>query len=274
MESDSYFCQLFKRLPETIFALLGLPGALAAEYEFDPVEIKKTYRLDGLFRPKRPGLPAYFLEVQFYLSERFYAGLFAKAFNYLNETQPMPDWHAVAIFENRKWEPKAEPFEDLVHSKRVTRIYLDEMPPAADAPIGIGLLKMICEDADALPKLVDRLLRQSKREIPDRGALHHVVELVEELLIRRFAELTREEIRKMFHLTDIRNTTVWREAHEEGIEKGREEGIEKGREEGAILAKQEMARKCLAKGMPVPEIATMVGLSLKEVRRIAKERKQ
>jgi predicted transposase/invertase (TIGR01784 family) len=70
----------------------------------------------------------------------------------------------------------------------------------------------------------------------------------------------------MFHLADIRKTAVWKEA-EEG-------GIKKGRKEGATLAKQEMARKCLAKGMPVNEVATLVDLPIKDVRRIAKEQKK
>jgi predicted transposase/invertase (TIGR01784 family) len=109
------------------------------------------------------------------------------------------------------------------------------------------------------------------REIPDRESSQNVIELVEELLIRRFADRDREEIRKMFHLTDIRKTTVWREAHDEGIEKGIEKGIKKGRQEGVNSAKREMVRNCLAKQMPVNEIATLVGLPVKDVRRIAKE---
>jgi predicted transposase YdaD len=91
MESDSFFCQLFKRLPQTLFEILGLPVELAKDYDFDPVEVKKSYRLDGLFRPKRAGLPAYFLEVQFYQSERFYRNLFAKVFTYLDNNVTIPD---------------------------------------------------------------------------------------------------------------------------------------------------------------------------------------
>jgi predicted transposase/invertase (TIGR01784 family) len=274
MQSDSFICQFFKRLPQTLFEMLRLPRELAKAYDFDPVEIKKSYRLDGLFRPKRGGLPAYFVEVQFYFLERFYAGLFAKVCNYLNDNPEIPDWHAVAIFEKRGLEPAAEPFEDLVNSRRVTRIYLDELETTEATPVGIRILKLVCEKEAALPGLVKRVLRQIQREIPDQALSRNVVELVEEVLIRRFVDLNREEIRKMFHLTDIRKTAVWREAEEGGIEKGRAIGRGEGREEGAILAKQTMARNCLAKGMPVNEIADLVDLPIKEVRRIAKEKKQ
>src|SRR5262245_26536507 len=67
------------------------------------------------------------------------------------------------------------------------------------------------------------------------------IELVEEVLIRRFSALTREEVRSMFQLEDLRKTRVWQEAHGEGVEKGIAKGTQK--------AKADMARKCLAKGM-------------------------
>jgi len=92
METDSFFWQLFKQLPETLFALLGLPVEGAAAYRFDSVEIKKSYRLDGLFVPEKAHLPVYFVEVQFQRALRFYANLFAKVFSYLEANDPNQDW--------------------------------------------------------------------------------------------------------------------------------------------------------------------------------------
>ena len=83
METDSFFCQLLKQLPETLFELLGLPPARAAAYQFNSVEVKKSFRIDGLFAPKKAGLPVYFVEVQFQRQAKFYANLFAKVFWYL-----------------------------------------------------------------------------------------------------------------------------------------------------------------------------------------------
>jgi hypothetical protein len=48
MESDTFFWQLLKQLPETLFDLLNLPSSLASSYRFESVEMKKSYRLDGL----------------------------------------------------------------------------------------------------------------------------------------------------------------------------------------------------------------------------------
>jgi Protein of unknown function (DUF2887) len=97
METDSFFYQLLKQLPETLFELLGLPPERARSYRFDSVELKKALRIDGLFLPNRRSLPLYFVEVQFQPVAKFYANLFAKVFSYLDENDPGQDWKAVAI---------------------------------------------------------------------------------------------------------------------------------------------------------------------------------
>ncbi len=45
METDSFFYQLLKQLPETLFALVGEPLTRAAEYRFDALEVKKKRQL-------------------------------------------------------------------------------------------------------------------------------------------------------------------------------------------------------------------------------------
>src|ERR1700676_5296694 len=104
METDAFFCQLFKQLPETLFELIDQPAARAKSYRFDSVELKKAFRIDGLFVPNRATLPLYFVEVQFQRSPKFYANLFAKVFCYLEENDPRQEWVAVAIFPSRKEE--------------------------------------------------------------------------------------------------------------------------------------------------------------------------
>ena len=99
MESDSFFWQLLAKLPETLFALLGLPASRAAEYRFESVEVKKSYRLDGLFIPSKSTLPIYVVEVQFQRNRKFYANLFAKVFSYLEVNDPNQDWRALALFD-------------------------------------------------------------------------------------------------------------------------------------------------------------------------------
>ncbi|CRI67308.1 conserved hypothetical protein [Thiocapsa sp. KS1] len=52
------------------------------------------------------------------------------------------------------------------------------------------------------------------------------LDLIETILVYKFPELTREEIRAMLHLpvTDVKKTRSYQEAYGEGREEGREEG--------------------------------------------------
>jgi predicted transposase/invertase (TIGR01784 family) len=257
MESDSFFFKLFKRLPQTFFELLDLPAARAKSYRFDSVEVKKSLRIDGLFLPKKASLPLYFVEVQFQRVETFYANLFAKVFCYLEENDPAQEWIAVAIFPSRKEEPKSlEPYEDLLASKRVKRVYLTELLSLADPPPGLALLQLAAAPDEQTRPLVDRLIERSHVEYGDSDVASRMIELVEELLIRRFSELNRGEVRKMFHLEDLRKTRVWQEAHEEGIEKG------------SADTQRKLIEKWLAEGRSYPEIGKLLGVSVREVRRL------
>ena len=101
METDSFFCQLLKQLPQTLFELLGLPAERALAYRFDSVEVKKSLRIDGVFLPATTDLPVMLVEVQFQTSAKFYANLFGKVFWYLEENDPAQEWIAVAIFSSR-----------------------------------------------------------------------------------------------------------------------------------------------------------------------------
>ncbi|MBI2804697.1 MAG: Rpn family recombination-promoting nuclease/putative transposase [Planctomycetes bacterium] len=264
METDSFFCQLLKQLPQTLFELLHLPGEMARHYRFDSVEIKKSFRIDGLFLPDATTLPVYFVEVQFRRSANFHANLFAEVFTYLNDCKTRTDWAAVAIFENRRMEPKyLAPYENLLRSKRLTRIYLDEFEMPADPPLGLGILQLVSAPESAVKNLVGRLIQKVERDFTDSDSAKKVIELVEELLLRRFTELGREEIRKMFQLHDLRKSKVWQEAHEEEHQEGRQEG--------ETRTKTELVRKWLARGRSVQQIAELLEIPLKDARRLVRD---
>jgi predicted transposase/invertase (TIGR01784 family) len=181
MKTDSFFWHLFKELPETLFALLGLPERQAAAYQFDAVELKKTHRLDGLFVPKRANLPLYFVEVQFHREASFYANLFAKVFLYLEANNPSQDWHAVALFASRSIEPKElKPYRALLESTQVHRLYVDELSIADSDVPGLQVLQLLqapeSKDAELLPGILDRVKRE-----PDCDRQKAIIQLIEEL---------------------------------------------------------------------------------------------
>src|SRR5438445_2362449 len=165
METDSFFWKLLKQLPQTLFELLDLPPQRARRYRFDSVEVKKSFRIDGLFLPSKSGLPLYFVEVQFRRSPTFYANLFAKVFCYLEENDPAQEWLAVAVFPSRSMEPRQlGPYEDLLQSARVRRIYLDKHPMPANPPVGVGILQLLSAPIQEVRDIVARLLRRAQQE--------------------------------------------------------------------------------------------------------------
>lgn len=185
METDSFFCQLFKCRPETLFELLGEPSVRARSYRFDSVELKKSFRIDGLFLIRHT-MPLYFVEVQFHRLERFYANLFAKVFSYLNENRPGQDWRAVAIFPSRREEPRRhKPYDDLLASPRFKRFHLDELVLPADPPLGLGILRLVSAPEDEAWQLAGPLMRKAKTEIGDPDESANVIQLITQALCRR-----------------------------------------------------------------------------------------
>lgn len=72
----------------------------------------------------------------------------------------------------------------------------------------------------------------------------------------------------MFKLHDLRETRVWKEAHQEGKEEGLEEGIEKGKKEKM----QEVVERLQANGQTQKQIAELLEISVSEVRRLTKKK--
>src|SRR5262245_24405600 len=134
MKTDPWFFRLLKVRPALFFDLPGVPAAQADRYVFDSVELKKTgFRIDGVFRPLDAKDPVFFLEIQGYSLATFYANLFCKVFGYLEVNDPGQNWHAVAVFLERSYEPaKTEPYDVLLNSPKVTRVYLDELQDRPD----------------------------------------------------------------------------------------------------------------------------------------------
>jgi predicted transposase/invertase (TIGR01784 family) len=126
----------------------------------------------------------------------------------------------------------------------------------------LRILQLVSAPASTVKGLVGALVDQGEHQITDGEKQTTVIELVEELLMRRFTQLDREEVRQMFQLHDLRESKVWQEAHQTGIEKGREEG--------KTNTQRDLVRKCQARGMSIKEIAELMELPVLTIRRLAK----
>ena len=63
---------------------------------------------------------------------------------------------------------------------------------------------------------MQELLQRAKTEIADAWVTRDIIDLLETVLVSKFAQLSRQEIQAMFLLTDIKQTRVYQEARQEG----------------------------------------------------------
>lgn len=227
MRRDTIFYQLFKRSPTLLFELLDSSPDRANEYRFDSVAVKEPkFEIDGIFLPPksdRPGV-VYFCEVQFQLDLLLYERLFAESLLYFYQNrEQFSDWRAVLIYPSRSLEQsRILPYEDLIHSHRTTRIYLDELGDIQSLPLGVALMVLTIVDEKLAPKIARDLLTRSKQEISVPEVGRGIMEMVATIMTYKFINLTRQEVEAMIGVT-FQETRVYKDAKEEGRQEGQQQ---------------------------------------------------
>ena len=224
MRTDTIFYQLFLTFHSLLFELLGEPIENADDYQFISAEIKeKAFRFDGIFIPDQKDKPIYFVEVQFQNKPDFYWEFIAEINLYLNQYKPVQDWKAIALFAQRRFEVKSLSIfqQELINNGRIIPLYLDEVRSGS---IGVGLIQLIIAQEAQTPILVQQLLQRARTEIADSSVARDIIDLLETVLVSKFAQLSREEIQSMFLLSDIKQTRVYQEAKQEGRQEGERAG--------------------------------------------------
>ena len=266
MQTDYLFYRLFKTFPSSFFELIGRAPGEAKDYDFDSVEVKQTaFRFDGLFIPVGDDInkPLYFVEVQFRYNGNIYSNLFAEIFTYLDQNDPKQDWRGVVIYGSSSFEPKhLTPYRALLNSEQVTRIYLDELPESNFQSLNMKAVELIVVDELAAQEKGKGLLRKVKEEVADEAERIDLLDLIETILGYKFANISREELEKMFDFDDFKQTRLGRQMLEEGIEKGRQEG------------KLEVVSALVERGLSVAEISGILQLDEEKIRQAARKSEQ
>ena len=226
MQTDSLFYRIFSTLPEVFFQLVGHPPI--AGYQFQSVELKQTaFRIDGVFSPpaNAPDAPVFFVEVQFYKDDALYRRLFAEIFLFLRQNPSVTHWQAIVVFPYRGLEPTGkQPYQVLLDSDHVQCCYLEDLQQRPNLPVGLGLLQLIVEPAQALPSQARQLVQQAQQQFTE-PLTTAIIELIETTLVYKFPEMSRQEVEAMLGLVDsVKQTRVYQEAREEGIEEGEARG--------------------------------------------------
>ncbi len=260
MKTDSIFYRLFKDYPALLFELLGQDPSLATGYEFSSREVKElAFRLDGLFLPAQNNKPIYFVEVQFHRDPSLYYRLVAEMAMYLRQYQPVQPCQAVVLYPRESVDPGI-PVSLGMFAPLIQRVYMNQLPDTG-SPL-VEIVRLIVDPPQRARERVPGLV--------GRGLERGILELLETVLVYKFAELTREEIEAMFGLSELKQTRVYQEAKEEGKLEGRLEGrLEgklEGKQEGETNLTLRLIRRKLNIGMIPQPLETRIRLlSLEEI---------
>jgi predicted transposase/invertase (TIGR01784 family) len=249
MKRDSIFYALFQRSPSLLFDLLDAPPVNAAGYRFDSVAVKEPkFEIDGVFLPPEgaPGV-VYFCEVQLQKDERLYERVFAESFLYFyRHRERFSNWQIVVIYPSRSIEQSdLAPYQILLDSNQVHRVYLDELGEIDDLPLGLGVMALTMVDEASAPIVARSLLNRANQELPN--ASRGIIEMLTTILVYKFTNLSRREAEAMIGIT-LQETRFYREAKDDGRE-----------EEARSMVLRQLGRRC---GTLSKEIADrIVGLS-------------
>jgi len=222
LKTDSIFYRIFQTDPGILFELLGQSADLAVGYEFRSVEIKQlAFRIDGVLLPTPDAVDqtVWFIEVQFQKDPHFYHRFFAEIALFLAQHPQTSDWQAVVLFPRRSIEPdQTRLYRAQLNSDQVHRVYLNELK-SSDA-LGVGLMQLILADSDSAVIQAQTLMTKTRSQDQTNPKIAAIIGLIETILVYKFPQLSREEIERMFGLSELKETKVYQEALQEGRQEG------------------------------------------------------
>ncbi|MFB2876352.1 Rpn family recombination-promoting nuclease/putative transposase [Floridanema aerugineum] len=251
MRRDSIFYKIFQHSPTLLFDLIATPPTNANAYRFDSVAVKEPkFEIDGVFLPpdtERNGI-IYFCEVQFQKDERLYERLFGEAFLYFyRNRERYSNWQAVVIYPTRSIEQNdISPYQALLNSEQVHRVYLNELGNIRQLPLGIALMVLTIVDEEQAAAEARYLLERAQQEVSETQASRGIIDTIATIMVYKFIDLSRQEVEAMLGLR-LEESRVYREAKEEGRLEGRQEGRLEGRQEGQQLEAVNLVLRVLSR---------------------------
>ncbi|NJO86489.1 MAG: DUF2887 domain-containing protein, partial [Synechococcaceae cyanobacterium RM1_1_27] len=211
------------------------------------------FRLDGIFLPSVRDRPIYFVEVQFQRDPKFYYRFVAEMAMYLRQYQPAQPCRAVVLYPRESLDLGIPASLELL-AAGIQRVYLNQLPET-ESPL-VGIVKVILDPPQQA--------RERVQELVNRGLEAGILELLETVLVYKFAELSREEIEAMFGLSELKQTRVYQEAREEGKLEGKQEGE-------VNLTLRLLRRKFSLEALPNKTEATIRSLPIEKLERLGEE---
>jgi predicted transposase/invertase (TIGR01784 family) len=238
MRRDSIFYQLFRQSPTLLFELLPQPPDDAESYIFEAIEVKETgFRMDGVFLPPNSSGIVYFCEVQFQFDDLLYERMNSEIGIYIyRNRERFFGWQAVVIYPTRTVEQsRTETVRDLLASRRIIPVYLDELGEIEQLPIGLGLMVLTTLEGDeAITEARRSIARSRSFGSAESQGSKDIIKLISTIIVYKFSNLSRDEVDAMLGI-ELQQTRVYQEARQEGKAEG--EIIGEARGEARMIMK-------------------------------------
>ncbi|AFY49563.1 hypothetical protein Nos7524_3783 [Nostoc sp. PCC 7524] len=114
-------------------------------------------------------------------------------------------------------------------------------------------LKLVIANKDTAITTARELINRTRQEINPETTRRQLLELIETILVYKFPNMSREEIERMFSLSDLKQTKIYQEAKQEG------------RQEGARQEKLRLIPVLRKLGLSLEETAHELSLTVEEV---------
>ncbi len=262
MRRDSIFYTLFQRSPTLLFDLLEHSPPNAQQYRFESVAVKEPkFEIDGIFLPPDSPIPGvvYACEVQFQRDHQLYERMFGELFLYFyRNRQYYSDWRAVVIYPSRQQEQtNLQPYRMLLESNHVQRVYLKELGPIEQLPLGVALMVLTTKTQKQAPAAAKQILARSQTADLPPAQRQVIMDMIGTIMTYRFNTLSREEIDQMLGIT-LKETRVYREA----------------REEERLATQTEIALNMLHDNLSLEQISRLTGLTVEQLQQLQAQANQ
>jgi predicted transposase YdaD len=253
MKTDKLFYKIFLSQPDLISELVpGVPPDCEFEYSA-PVVKEAEVRLDGLFIPSSDdlSLPLVFLEAQMETDVNFYGRYFAGIYLYLRQYKPNRPWQGLLILNRRSHNLGSEVSYQLQLDLQVQRLYLEDLRLLTELSPNLAMLRLFFLPEEEVGSAARSILDNPPTEEEFRRRL----DLVEDILVNKFPQLSFEEVLKMLDLKEV-NLSETR-FYQDVFQKGLEQGLQ--RESDLVL--RQLQRRCGVLGIDRQELVRSLSIT-------------
>jgi predicted transposase/invertase (TIGR01784 family) len=176
-------------------------------------------------------------EVQFQPDELLYERMLSEIsiYTYRNRER-FVNWRAVVIYPTRSMEQsRIEMVREMLTSRRIQRVYLDELGEVGELPTGLGLMVLTTLEGD-------RAIAEARGLIDRAQGSRDIIDLISTIIVYKFSNLSRNEVDVMLGI-ELEQTRVYQEAKAEGETIGEAKGLEQGLQQERALVVRLLTKK-------------------------------